>query len=249
MSPHLSPGDTFRRRGQKYRYDGLVDHRTEAGRWVELAEVTTRCAECGDRFSFKTRRSKLQRGPLNRRCDLHKHPGVPVRPKRRKSHGLTAAEQFREKQCRRALAAKNEARAYSHQAMKAEAAAERQRRRAEAAKRIAEQERQRAEAEEAEAAKHRRIADAAERAAEQERRRAQTARAEAEKQQRTIATRWYEEQRRHALQTAQAIRTERREASKRRADAQRQRARSEKLLGAAAAPSSAGVAAAPAWLG
>lgn len=97
MSQHLRPGETFRRRGQKYRFDGLVEHRTRDGRWVDLAQVTTCCAECSHTFSFKTRRRNLRRGPLSRRCDLHKRQGVPVRPKRKPPAKLAVAEQ-----CRRA---------------------------------------------------------------------------------------------------------------------------------------------------
>jgi hypothetical protein len=69
------------RGGQKYRYDGLSEYMTQREdppRYVYLARVTTRCADCGQAFEFKTTKSNLHAGALNRRCDLHKKPGDPV---------------------------------------------------------------------------------------------------------------------------------------------------------------------------
>jgi len=72
---------------QEYRLVGTQDHYTTDGRYLELVVYQAVCAHPGCRrlFRYKTTKTCFRRHQVNRRCEQHKMPGVPVpmkRPKR-----------------------------------------------------------------------------------------------------------------------------------------------------------------------
>lgn len=68
--------------GQHYELVRVDNYVTKAGRFLKLATVRSRCADCGALFGFKVPyRSK--RISVNRRCDKHKRPGAPGQQKDR----------------------------------------------------------------------------------------------------------------------------------------------------------------------
>jgi hypothetical protein len=79
----------FHRRGQRYEIVDVHTHRTRDDRLIPLHRLRSNCAECGRAFEFSVKPSTIQRGQgLNRRCDLHRRPGVPVDvAARRRSRG------------------------------------------------------------------------------------------------------------------------------------------------------------------
>lgn len=68
--------------GQRYCCDTLEEHTRLDGRTVWLAVWESACAKCGAPFTYRTstrgNRDSWLRQP-NRRCDLHKRPGVRAR--------------------------------------------------------------------------------------------------------------------------------------------------------------------------
>jgi hypothetical protein len=78
-------GDVFHRRGQRYEVVDVHPHQTRDGRLVPLLRVCSHCADCSEPFEFSATASMIRRGvPLNRRCELHRRPGVPVNPTARR---------------------------------------------------------------------------------------------------------------------------------------------------------------------
>jgi hypothetical protein len=78
----MDSGDTFTRRGQRYRFVGWTPHLTRYGRWITLAVLKSICPECGRSFQCKATATAIRSGMLIRRCWRHYAPGVPVRRKR-----------------------------------------------------------------------------------------------------------------------------------------------------------------------
>jgi hypothetical protein len=80
MKPEYRIGRVLHRRGQAYE---IVDHEwreTRDGRPYVLVRLKSHCADCGEPFrTAATRRQIHQCVSLNRRCDRHAKPGVPVR--------------------------------------------------------------------------------------------------------------------------------------------------------------------------
>lgn len=77
-------GQTVTRAYQRYKYVGKRRHISRDGRALELIVLTSHCVDCGAPFEFATTRWALKNG-LNRRCSLHKAPGVRVGSKRRRA--------------------------------------------------------------------------------------------------------------------------------------------------------------------
>jgi len=76
----LTPGCYFKSRGQRYVIRGKKDYWTRDGRYLEMIRYASQCAEpgCDTVFEAIATKSVIRRGELNRRCDLHKAPGLPV---------------------------------------------------------------------------------------------------------------------------------------------------------------------------
>jgi hypothetical protein len=86
-------GDVFHRRGQRYEVVDVHPHQTRDGRLVPLSRVCSHCADCSEPFEFSATSSMIRRGvPLNRRCELHRQPGVPVDPTARRRPRSRPAE-------------------------------------------------------------------------------------------------------------------------------------------------------------
>jgi hypothetical protein len=70
---------------QVFRVVGTADHWTRNDRYLELLLYEAVCAHpgCGRIFRYKTTKTNFRRHVVNRRCEQHKAPGVPV-PKKRK---------------------------------------------------------------------------------------------------------------------------------------------------------------------
>jgi hypothetical protein len=71
-------GDTFTKGGQKHTCVGFQDYTNMAGRTSKLVILESRCGDCGAPFRFMTTLGALRRREVNRRCPLHKRPGVRV---------------------------------------------------------------------------------------------------------------------------------------------------------------------------
>lgn len=71
--------------GQRYHLAGTVDHWTRDERYVELVVYEAICAHPGCRrvFRYKTTKTNWRRHQVNRRCEEHKAPCVPVPKKKR----------------------------------------------------------------------------------------------------------------------------------------------------------------------
>ena len=67
--------DSFTRRGQQYRVIGPDSYANSRTR------LQSNCAECGKSFQLSATAGAMRAGHLNRRCDRHKRPGVPVNPR------------------------------------------------------------------------------------------------------------------------------------------------------------------------
>lgn len=85
MSP-FTPGRVFKSRGRQYQILGTKDHWCLDGRYVEMIRYQSVCAEPGCRriFMALTTKTRLRRGQLNKRCELHHAPGVPAPIKKAK---------------------------------------------------------------------------------------------------------------------------------------------------------------------
>lgn len=77
-------GRIFKSRGRQYRILGTKDHWCRDGRYVEMIRYESACAEprCKRIFTALTTKTRLRRGQLNKRCDLHHAPGVPAPAKK-----------------------------------------------------------------------------------------------------------------------------------------------------------------------
>ncbi|WP_128933985.1 hypothetical protein [Bradyrhizobium zhanjiangense] len=95
----FTPGRRFKSRGQSYEVLGTKDHWTRDDRYVEMIRYQSVCAEPGSKriFTAMTTKTWLRRGHLNKRCDRHHAPGVPVPVKKPKS---TTAKKARAKKRR-----------------------------------------------------------------------------------------------------------------------------------------------------
>jgi hypothetical protein len=74
----MLPGDTFRRRGQRYDCVGVTNHETRDRRWVNLLVLESKCADCGRGFFMKATQTNVTRRELTRRCERCRRPGKPV---------------------------------------------------------------------------------------------------------------------------------------------------------------------------
>lgn len=64
--------------GQQYKFVELVPHTRTDGSATELAVWSSACADCGELFEVRTPARSKKFIP-NRRCTIHKRPGVRVR--------------------------------------------------------------------------------------------------------------------------------------------------------------------------
>ncbi|OPY95753.1 hypothetical protein A5906_07225 [Bradyrhizobium sacchari] len=76
----FAPGRTFKSRGRPYQILGPKDHWMRDGRYVEMIRYQSVCAEPGCKRTFiaLTTKTRIRRGQLNKRCELHHAPGVPI---------------------------------------------------------------------------------------------------------------------------------------------------------------------------
>ncbi|UPJ76169.1 hypothetical protein [Bradyrhizobium sp. 187] len=76
----FAPGRSFKSRGRRYQILGTKDHWTRDGRYVEMIRYQSACAEpsCNRTFTALTTKSRIRKGQLNKRCELHHAPGVPI---------------------------------------------------------------------------------------------------------------------------------------------------------------------------
>lgn len=82
----FTSGRIFKSRGHQYRILGTKDHWCRDGRYVEMIRYESVCAEPGCKriFTALTTKTRLRRGQLNKRCDLHHAPGIPAPVKKAK---------------------------------------------------------------------------------------------------------------------------------------------------------------------
>ncbi|RXG85258.1 hypothetical protein [Bradyrhizobium zhanjiangense] len=80
------PGRVFKSRGRQYQILGTKDHWCRDGRYVEMIRYQAVCAEPGCKriFMALTTKTRLRRAQLNKRCELHRAPGVPAPIKKAK---------------------------------------------------------------------------------------------------------------------------------------------------------------------
>lgn len=64
--------------GQAYKEVGREPYLRKNGKLTELIVWRSHCAECGEPFEIRTS-AKSRRFIPNRRCHLHKQPGVRVK--------------------------------------------------------------------------------------------------------------------------------------------------------------------------
>ncbi|MDI3560214.1 hypothetical protein [Bradyrhizobium sp. Arg816] len=98
----FTPGRLFKSRGRPYQIVGPKDHWTRDGRYVEMIRYQSICAEpgCDRTFRALSTKSRIRKGQLNKRCELHHSPGVPApiqkvqkkRPKARVKKPTAAAQ-------------------------------------------------------------------------------------------------------------------------------------------------------------
>lgn len=76
----FTPGRLFRSRGRQYQILGTKDHWTRDGRYVEMIRYQSVCAEpgCDRTFRALSTKSRIRKGQLNKRCELHHAPGIPA---------------------------------------------------------------------------------------------------------------------------------------------------------------------------
>lgn len=76
----FTPGRSFKSRGRQYRILGTKDHWCRDGRYLELIRYQSICAEPGCKriFTALSTKTRVRRGQLNKRCELHHAPGVPI---------------------------------------------------------------------------------------------------------------------------------------------------------------------------
>ncbi|RZN09023.1 hypothetical protein CWO91_19620 [Bradyrhizobium genosp. SA-3] len=63
---------------------GTKDHWTRDGRYIEMIRYQSVCAEpgCKRNFLALATKSRVRKGQLNKRCELHHSPGIPVQIKK-----------------------------------------------------------------------------------------------------------------------------------------------------------------------
>ena len=71
-------GDKIEISGHAFKCVAYTPHISESGRESIWLVMAGRCAECGARFKCTISRTQLIAGKINRRCDIHKRPGVVV---------------------------------------------------------------------------------------------------------------------------------------------------------------------------
>lgn len=76
----FTPGRSFKSRGRPYQILGTKDHWTRNDRYVEMIRYQSSCAEPGCQRIFRalTTKSRIRKGELNKRCELHHAPGIPI---------------------------------------------------------------------------------------------------------------------------------------------------------------------------
>ncbi|RTE92813.1 hypothetical protein [Bradyrhizobium sp. LVM 105] len=76
----FSPGRIFKSRGRQYQILSLKDHWCRDGRYVEMIRYQSVCAEPGCKRVFRalSTKTRVRKGQLNKRCELHHAPGIPV---------------------------------------------------------------------------------------------------------------------------------------------------------------------------
>ncbi|GMO78877.1 hypothetical protein BwSH20_29550 [Bradyrhizobium ottawaense] len=82
----FTPGRLFKSRGRQYQILGTQDHWTQDDRYVEMIRYQSVCAEpgCDRTFRALTTKSRIRKGQLNKRCELHHAPGIPAPVKKPK---------------------------------------------------------------------------------------------------------------------------------------------------------------------
>jgi hypothetical protein len=82
----FTPGRLFKSRGRQYRILGPKDHWCRDGRYVEMIRYESACAEPGCKRTFMalTTKTRIRRGQMNKRCEEHHAPGVPIPIKKAK---------------------------------------------------------------------------------------------------------------------------------------------------------------------
>lgn len=68
--------------GQHYTVVGTKDHWTNSGKYIELVSYEAVCAHpgCSRVFRYAAPKTNVRRKEVNRRCERHKAPGLPVGP-------------------------------------------------------------------------------------------------------------------------------------------------------------------------
>lgn len=76
----FTPGRIFKSRGRQYQIIGLKDHWCRDSRYVEMIRYQSVCAEPGCKRVFQalSTKTRVRKGQLNKRCELHHAPGIPV---------------------------------------------------------------------------------------------------------------------------------------------------------------------------
>jgi len=76
----FTPGRCFQSRGRPYQLLGTKDHWCRDGRYVEMIRYQSVCAEpgCARIFRALATKSRVRKGELNKRCELHHAPGIPA---------------------------------------------------------------------------------------------------------------------------------------------------------------------------
>jgi|GEM_PF-3988703 len=76
----FAPGRCFKSRGRPYQILGTKDHWTRDDRYVEMIRYQSVCAEPGCKRIFQAlaTKSRVRKGQLNKRCQVHHAPGIPV---------------------------------------------------------------------------------------------------------------------------------------------------------------------------
>jgi hypothetical protein len=84
-------GATFKKRWQLYECVGSQDYVNRSGYASKWMVLQSRCADCDALFQLMTTEGRLKRRDVNRRCEIHKHPGKSARRRSRREYDL---EQF-----------------------------------------------------------------------------------------------------------------------------------------------------------
>ena len=74
----LHEGMNIDYRGQHYRCEAIAPYTRKDGKPSALAIIASECAKCGEPFTM-TLPAAVEKFMPNRRCKLHKRPGIKVR--------------------------------------------------------------------------------------------------------------------------------------------------------------------------